>query len=189
MITFTPESVIRSAELNANFSGLADGSEILDGAITIPKISNPYKFLAYRATSNQTISNATWTTVALNGEDFDTNNNFDTSTYKYTVPITGYYLLVGQMYAQDADSGYSIIIICKNATSGVTGGFVLAEQRIVTTAGSHNKPNNCSYFGQLTAGDTITLVAYISDTTTPSLLYKTATTYGTFLSGYLVSET
>lgn len=39
MITFTPESVIRSAELNANFSGLADGSEILDGAITNAKLA------------------------------------------------------------------------------------------------------------------------------------------------------
>lgn len=39
MIIFTPNTVIKSTEINANFSGLADGSEILAGAITNAKLN------------------------------------------------------------------------------------------------------------------------------------------------------
>ncbi len=176
MILFTPNTVIKSLDVNANFT---DSIDVLEQ-------QNPYKFYAKRVTSNQTITTATWTTVALNGEDFDTNNNFNTSDYKYTVPVTGYYLLVGQVYVANADNGYAITAIVKNATSGVTNGVVLAEQRIITSSGSINKPNNCSYFGLLTAGDTITLVGYIDDTTTPTINASDANKVNTFLSGYLV---
>jgi len=161
-----------------------------DGVVGINKgnlttDANPYKFRATRTSTNQTITTATWTTVQLNTEEFDTNNNFDTSTYKYTVPVDGFYMFVGQVFANTADGTYVITSIYKNASSGITGGTMLAEQR-TTIATSTNRPNNCSYFGQLVAGDTITLVAYIEDTTTPTV----GSTAGyTSLSGFLVCRT
>ena len=44
--------------------------------------------------ANQSVSNDTWTKVELSNEIFDTNNAFDTSTYRFTVPtgLGGKYL-------------------------------------------------------------------------------------------------
>ena len=48
---------------------------------------------AFSATpsADQTLSSATWTTMAFNTEDFDTNNNYNTSTYAFTPTVAGYY--------------------------------------------------------------------------------------------------
>ncbi len=42
MITFTPLDVIKSADLNANFAGLADGSEIADSTILPRHLNGDY---------------------------------------------------------------------------------------------------------------------------------------------------
>ena len=49
--------------------------------------TNAPAFRAKRTSSNQTIPNATTTKIQFNGEDFDTDNAFDSSTnYRFTVP-------------------------------------------------------------------------------------------------------
>jgi hypothetical protein len=51
-------------------------------------------FQAYRGTSNQGITAATWTKVQLNVEEYDTNNNFDSTTnYRFTPTVAGKYLV------------------------------------------------------------------------------------------------
>lgn len=47
-------------------------------------------FKVYR-TSAYSITNSTVTKVAFNAVEFDNYNGFSTSTYNYTVPISGYY--------------------------------------------------------------------------------------------------
>ena len=47
-------------------------------------------FSAY-ASASQTVTSATATKVAINTENFDTNSNFDTSTYRFTPTVAGYY--------------------------------------------------------------------------------------------------
>lgn len=172
MIIFTPNTVIRSVEINANFSE----------ALQVTSHINPYKFHAYR-TTNQSILSGTWTTVGLNTEVFDDNNNFDTTTYKYTVPLTGYYQLNGQTYSSQAWGNQSIVSIVKNATSGITGGTTLAEARGTISNLDINKVQNCSCLSYLTAGDTLTLVAHIDD----SSATIGAGLGATFLSGFLIS--
>jgi hypothetical protein len=55
--------------------------------------TNP-AFTAYRATTNQTLTSGVTTKIAYNAEDFDTNNNFDSTTnYRFTPTTAGYYLL------------------------------------------------------------------------------------------------
>lgn len=52
-------------------------------------------FSAY-PTTNLGVAAATWTKVPLNGEEFDTNNNFDSTTnYRFTPTVAGYYLICG----------------------------------------------------------------------------------------------
>lgn len=49
-------------------------------------------FSAYLNANQTGVSNSTWTKVALNAEEFDTNNNFDSTTnYRFTPTIAGYY--------------------------------------------------------------------------------------------------
>jgi hypothetical protein len=47
-------------------------------------------FSAY-ASADQTLSNAIWTKVAIDTELFDTNSNYDTSNYRFTPTVAGYY--------------------------------------------------------------------------------------------------
>ena len=67
-----------------------------DGAGTISSgglITNTPAFQIHMS-ANQSVSNDTWTKVELSNEIFDTNNAFDTSTYRFTVPtgLGGKYL-------------------------------------------------------------------------------------------------
>jgi hypothetical protein len=45
--------------------------------------------------SNQSVSNSTFTKVAINTEEFDTASCFDTSTYRFTPNVAGYYQVSG----------------------------------------------------------------------------------------------
>jgi hypothetical protein len=56
---------------------------------TIAYNANP-AFSAYLS-SNQTITASSWTKVQINTKEFDTNTNFNTSTYRFTPNIPGYY--------------------------------------------------------------------------------------------------
>ena len=50
-------------------------------------------FSAY-GQGNQSISQTTWTKATLNYEEFDTNNNFDSTTnYRFTPTVAGYYYI------------------------------------------------------------------------------------------------
>lgn len=54
-------------------------------------ITDAPAFSAY-ATSSQSLSNATWTKVQCNVEEFDTNSNYDNATnYRFTPSVAGYY--------------------------------------------------------------------------------------------------
>jgi len=64
-------------------------------------------FSAYSA-STQTVSGSTWTKVILGSEEFDTNNNFASSTF--TPTVAGYYQVSG--------------CIQWNATVSISRGFV-----------------------------------------------------------------
>lgn len=48
-------------------------------------------FSAYRST-NQVMSSGTWTKIACNTEEYDTNSNYDNATnYRFTPTVAGYY--------------------------------------------------------------------------------------------------
>ena len=59
--------------------------------------TNP-AFTAYRNTTNQSFTSGVNTKIAYNAEDFDTNNNFDSTTnYRFTPTTAGYYLISASM--------------------------------------------------------------------------------------------
>jgi hypothetical protein len=83
---------IKDGKLSTDDSVVTDN--ITDGAVTIDKISNPYKARAYRNAS-YVFADASWAKVTLNAENYDPNSNFDTTNNRYTAPVTGYYMVVG----------------------------------------------------------------------------------------------
>ena len=72
-------------------------------------------FSAYQGTS-QTINDNTDTKLTINTEDFDTNSNFDTSTYRFTPNVAGYYQIQGAIYFNN-QSAYSTVKLFKNGTA------------------------------------------------------------------------
>jgi hypothetical protein len=60
---------------------------------------------AYRSGDQTLAQMATYTTVQLNAENFDVLSSFNTSTYRFTAPTTGYYSIVAQATVTPTDYG------------------------------------------------------------------------------------
>lgn len=69
-------------------------------------------FSAY-ANSSQSISSSVWTKLQVATELFDTNNNFDTSAYRFTPTVAGYYQ-VSAAWTVAAASGQGCTSVYKN---------------------------------------------------------------------------
>ena len=101
-----------------NTNGAVGTSLIADGSITSAKIAAGAVIQADIGTNvagtgpafsvylsaNQTISNATYTKIAFNTEEFDTNSNYDTTTYRFTPTVAGYYFISGMLWLGGATS-------------------------------------------------------------------------------------
>ena len=76
-------------------------------------------FRAYRSTSLQSIPINTNTKIQLNAEDFDTNNNFDSTTnYRFTPTVAGYYFISGCVALNNnVNNVGAYVLIYKNGTS------------------------------------------------------------------------
>ena len=94
---------------------------ITNASITVASTAAP-AFSAYRA-SNQSISFYAWTKAALNGEDFDTNNNFDpTTNYRFTPTVAGYYQFNGVVAVQSSSTLTRVILALWKNNSQVLRG-------------------------------------------------------------------
>jgi len=95
MITFTPLDVIKSADLNANFSELKDGTGINNGAITSAKFSPSYFEYKQPTGSNFTTTSATVVDVGVSTTYTAGATN---ETLYITVNILYYKATAGGMY-------------------------------------------------------------------------------------------
>lgn len=111
----------RSSTANTN-TRLAIGSngQVLTVASGVPSWAAPASeagygaFQAYRATTNQSVTASTWTKVALNAEDYDVNNLFDSTTNnRYTPNKAGKYVFG---YASNNNATTVAFAVYKNGT-------------------------------------------------------------------------
>lgn len=87
---------------NAAGGGTLGTNAIDDDAITAAKWTNPYNFLAYLTADQTGVADNVFTKVALNGEAFDTNSDFDSTTNnRYDVPINGIYQFSAYMFSPE----------------------------------------------------------------------------------------
>jgi hypothetical protein len=141
-------SIIKANELQ-DFGGnsiiTSDGagtitlSSGMQTAVQSAGATNTPAFSAY-ISGNQSISNNTATTVAYNTEVFDTGSDFNNSTYKWTVPETGKYLMNVRMAYDSSSDFFSSFQIVKdgvgdmfsvqmshdNTSDTITGSLVLS---------------------------------------------------------------
>ena len=106
---------------------LAGPSTNSNQTITIPDATgtmmvsgNMPAFSAY-ANANQNVTNATWTKVTINTEEFDTANCFDSTTnYRFTPNVAGYYWL-GSTIAVGAPNNRYTAYLYKNGSVYMSG--------------------------------------------------------------------
>lgn len=141
--------------INANATPTANTLVPLDANAKFPVtlISNPYMFRATRTSDQTGIADATYTTVQFTSETFDPNNNFDTSTYKYTAPVTGYY----QLNLLARITGTSIGIYAAQLVKGTS---TVISKTLANEATSSEKRINISDVLYLTAGDAVFAQVY-----------------------------
>ena len=134
--TFVADEQPTTAKWNklwANDAAFNDGTGIANNAITAnhisgfsysnaTTISNPYKVSVY-ANAGQALTSAnTPYTLALNTERYDTNNNFNTSTYTYTVPVDGFYFVAARCKGATIGSGNRIYLDVRGADGVILSG-------------------------------------------------------------------
>jgi hypothetical protein len=148
--------------LGSTFFGDGTGSlTVQQNGVTLGTYGNIPAFSAY-ASAQQTVSNATFTQVALQAEEFDTNNNFASNTF--TPTIAGYYQFnfsilwratssltryIGSIYKNGATTGRQYD---SNLTTGTF--FIASGSKIIYCNGTT---------------DVITLYSYIEGTGTLSI--------------------
>ena len=163
--------------LGTNDSSFNDGTGIGNLALSTTALSNPYKFSAY-ASGTTSAGAGVFTLVAFATEEYDTNNNFASSTY--TAPVNGFYQFNAALSITAGGAELYIISLYKNGSefkrgNGITVGGAGAASLVVAPPPF-----------QLNATDTITVEVFNNS--------GGAKTVGTgqnltYFGGFLVSKT
>lgn len=126
-------------KLNTTTSGIitatltADSSadlELQQNGVTFNKITAAPAFSAYLG-SNQNPTNATYTKVQINTETFDTANCFDTSLYRFTPNVPGYYQVQAACRISSTTPSTYVWAIYKNGSN-------INELNIATTPATYD---------------------------------------------------
>ena len=151
-------TIINGSSPSVTFSdGTTQSTAFTTGAVTQSTIATGVAgtgpaFSAYAA-NTQTISTGTWTKVVLNTKEFDTNNNFDSTTnYRFTPTVVGYYQVNGNASIFPATSvGFSVASIYKN--------------------GNEFKRGSVGYMNTFADGNAVSALIYFNGTTDYVELY------------------
>ena len=111
--------------LGSTFFGDGTGSlTVQQNGVTLGIFGNQPAFSAY-SNATQSISQATFTKVAINTEIFDTNSNFDSTTnYRFTQTVAGYYQVNGTIRFAGTTTTEFIIAVYKNGSVYSRGGDI-----------------------------------------------------------------
>ena len=107
-------------------SNLSGALPAIDGsALTGIDASGP-AFSAYMS-STQSVSANTWTKLVFDTEHFDTDSDYDTSTYRFTPSKAGYYQVSINAVSAQGSGSYNFIAMYKNGAKfgGQSGVWIL----------------------------------------------------------------
>lgn len=81
--------------------------------------------ISYYASTSQSLTGGTLTKIALDTKDFDTTSStFNTSTYRFTPNVAGYYQVSGQVSINNTSQARTNIAVYKNGTIYKSGSGV-----------------------------------------------------------------
>jgi len=79
--------------------------------------SSTFSHIGAYASNNQSITEATWTKINFNTEEFDTNSEFDNATnYRFTATKVGKYLVIVNISARGSQDRFVVVAVYKNGT-------------------------------------------------------------------------
>lgn len=108
------------------------GSTITLGGNLVQASTAAPAFSACKSGSAQSITSGVYTKVTFNTENFDTNNNFTSSTF--TPTVAGYYQINGRVDSETSGSITRLLIaIFKNGIEATRGGDMLAGNAVVVS--------------------------------------------------------
>jgi hypothetical protein len=128
-----PSGSVGLSQLSA--TGTKDATTFLRGDNTFASAGgdNTPAFFAFM-NANQTLSNNTKTKIQINTEVVDSDGKFDTSNYRFTPTVAGYYIIGGYFRLDSAtDDPYATIFIYKNGSEyykDVEGKFEVLTKHI-----------------------------------------------------------
>lgn len=160
-----------------NSANAVTTTSIANAAVTPAKWANTYKFRAYNtAAGNQ---GAGTTVVPLDTVNYDTNGNFNVTTFRYTAPVNGFYHFSGCVGCNVGAGDSYGTVLRKNGADVALGSTFVTYFAFV------------SYFPvttdiQLVAGDYIELF-FINGS--GSNHARVNASQATFLSGHIISLT
>ncbi len=160
----TGSVTLESPNTNSDFTATLPAST---GTVMVS--GNMPAFSAYQG-STQVISSATWTKLQINTEEYDTASCFDTSTYRFTPNVAGYYHFTGQYDIATGSPTRAIIAVRKNnsGTRGNGNDIGLSTGNLSNGAGMviskiwymNGSTDYAELFCYLTGGATVDIDAY-----------------------------
>jgi len=106
---------------NYTASTLTAGSGIsvtnASGSITVANTQNSGPFIRVYSSGNTSCAQNVATKIALNNAQYDTNSNFNTSTYRFTPTVGGYYQVNAVVAFLSYTASYVTLAIYKNGSS------------------------------------------------------------------------
>lgn len=102
---------------------------------TVSKFLGPAPFFSAYLGTNQTLTSGVTTKLALDTEEFDTASCYNTTTYRFTPNVAGYYQVNAAMtYGASASATQGLIYIYKNGGQFKTGSFLSGSSSAVTAS-------------------------------------------------------
>lgn len=105
-------------------------SSVLQADLASNVVGNGPAFSVY-ASAIQGLTTGVSAKVNLNAEEFDTNNNFDTTNYRFTPTVAGYYQFYGSVYVTTA--AITEAVIYKNGSLYKWGSLAYVSAQAVST--------------------------------------------------------
>lgn len=95
----------------------ADSATVTQAMLASGVAGNGPAFGVYSSASQTGLANGSYTKIAFDTKEFDTNANFNTSTYRFTPTVSGYYQINLMVYASASNLTGLQVLVYKNGSS------------------------------------------------------------------------
>jgi len=125
-ITINGSGTIGGVSVGGLPDGIVDTDMLASAAVEQAKIASGVvgtgpAFHAYNNSGDVSISVNSFSKVTLNAESYDTNNCFDTSNYRFTPNVAGYYQFTSRVSVGGSSMSRALATLAKNGTMFIYG--------------------------------------------------------------------